>query len=262
MRRRRTVPFFLFAFSAFFTLVCLSGMQATGATAGPVLLGRLASAMFEIDRWTPGHLEDIEAASRDRARGTVEVEGLPIDLSIPVSVAQTGDEAAVRASISAAAGLRLYDAGRDALVAGAGPGGSISITEPVRWALDLLKRDTHAIWRAAFIVALVAAAGSGLLVLLASSAGPNGLLRGAALGAGLFCVASLTLWLLAQAAAGRSSTPLSQELARVVKDCALIGLRAGLAVTVSSLAALVLIRFIKLPERRYSEWPAALDEPA
>jgi hypothetical protein len=243
------------------TLFALTAAQASGGSAGPVLLGRLASALFELDRWVPQHQDDLRDAARDRAVGQVEVPGLPVVVSIPLTVASEGDPAQVEAAIASAAGERLWREGRSAFAGDDGPGGDISLTSPVRWTISLLKQDRHAPWLIAAAAGMVTALALALLTLFTSIGGFAGVSRGLLVAGLLYGAACGAGWLAMQGLARAASSPLDIEIARIVRDCAWIGLRAGFATALIGLAALV-AAWTGQRDRRYQEWPSALDEPA
>ena len=262
MRRRRRFPALLLAFSTFFTLFALTGAQATGETAGPVLLGRLAATLFELPRWTPAHREDLQAAALARTTGPVQVEGLPVAVQVPAATALSGDDGQLEAAIAAAAGRRLWDEGRLAFADGKGATGDISLSSPVRWAIGLLEREDHVAWQISLFVALAASSALGLLVTFTSEGGIASMLRCTAFGAAGFALASSALWLVAEVLSGGFSTPVDAEVARIVRDCAWMGLRAGVAVGFVSAAGLLVVRATGQRDNRYAEWPGAVDEPA
>jgi hypothetical protein len=224
-----------------------------------VLLGRLASALFELDRWIPEHEDDIRDAARDRTVGDVQVEDLPVQVSIPLPVATGGDVAQIEAAIASASGDRLWREGRSAFAAN-GAGGDISLTSPVRWTISLLKQDRHDPWLVMTASGALAALVFALLTLFTAGGfarvGRSLLLAGLLYGGG--CGG---LWLLMQALSGAASSPVDVEVARIVRDCAWIGLRAGFATALIGLAGLV-AAWTTQRDGRYQEWPGALDEPA
>ncbi|HXH22115.1 MAG TPA: hypothetical protein VNN10_08800 [Dehalococcoidia bacterium] len=244
------------------TIFFLTLAQASGARAGPVLLGRLASAMVELDRWAPRHSDDLAEAARDRTRPQVAVEGLPLRLSIPTSVAASGDPEAIRDAIMSAAGQSLWRDGRAAFVDDEGVvAGDISITSPVRWTITTLKQDRNDFWLVATAAAGVASLAIGLLTLFAAPGGFAVVARGA-LGAGVLCVLAFgAIWALMQALAGAAMAPADIELARIGRDWAWMGLRAGFATGLVGLAGQVAV-WTAQRERRYERWPRAADEPA
>lgn len=260
MRRQRRIPVLLLVFSVFFTLAALTGAQATGGTAGPRLLGRLAGALMEVERWVPAHREDLQAAARDRTRGAVEVEGLPLGVTIPAGIAIGGDATAVGDAIAAAAGRQLYDRGRAAFVDDQDGSGDISVTEPVRWAITLLQRDGHLIWVAGLVMGLVVSAVLALYV-AASTAGLLNAPRLVSFGAFAFLLAGGGFWGLCRLAADSASAPVDSELIRILGDCAWMGVRNATAVSAASVALLLLLR-LPPSAHPYAERHDPLDEPA
>ncbi len=260
MRRRRTVPALLLALSIFFALLALTGSQATGASAGPRLLGRLAAALFELDRWTPQHKEELQTVARERIRGPVDVQGLPIRISV-ASGAALGSDDELATAIAAAAGEALYWQGRSAFVDGDTVAGDISITRPVRWAIDLLRSSHHRAWQGLLFVTAMLSACALLLMLAASTSGLDGAIRAITRGGSAYSLAMALLWASCAAGAGRLSGP-DREVARMLGSCASMGLLDGIAISIGCLAALVALRQFRQAGGRLREWPAALDEPA
>ncbi len=260
MRRRRTVPALLLALSIFFALLALTGSQATGAAAGPRLLGRLAAALFELDRWTPQHREDLQTVAQERTRGLVDVRGLPIRISVSPGAALASDDALANA-LAAAAGDALYLKGRSAFLDGDTAAGDISITRPVRWAIDLLSSSHHRAWQGLAFITAALSAGALLLMLAASTSGLDGAIRAITLGGSAYSLAMALLWASCAAGAGRLSGP-DREVALMLRSCAGMGMLDGVAISIGCLAALVALRQFRQAGGRLREWPAALDEPA
>lgn len=262
MRRRSALPSLLVASTLFFTLGALTGLQATGSIAGPRLLGRLAAALFELDRWTPAHIEDIQAAARGRIRGPVEVTGLPVRVAVPLNAASDGDADSLQEALASAAGRELYEHGQDAFLDGEDAAGGLAVTDPVRWAIGLLEREDHQWWKIAAAVGVIGVMLSTGLVLLASPAGVTSLL-GATLVGGLgFAMASLAGWLLMQLAADAATSPMNKELASIAGDCAWLGFRLGAATGLAGLALLLMLQLFGQQSRRYANWSGHLDEAA
>ncbi len=261
MKRRRTIPGLLFAISVFISLCALTGAQATSATAGPRLLGRLASAMFELDRWAPAHREDLRAAAKDRVRGQVDVTGIPVPVSIPTAAVLSSSDDALPDAIAGAAGARLYQEGRSAFVDGEGGTGDISVTQPARWAIALLGHDNEALWRAALLASIVSSVVFATLVLFASPAGPANVFRLSAIAGFAFLLPSLAAWFVGRLAATSLSSPVDAELARMAHDVAWMAVRDALAVGFASVVLVLLLRFAGQPGRSYADWPGPLDEP-
>jgi hypothetical protein len=242
--------------------VALTGSQATGATAGPRLLGRLAAAMFELDRWIPAHSEDLQAAARERSRGAVEVQGLPVRATVNANSAIAGDGEAMSREIASSAGHQLYELGRAAFRDENGAAaGSISISEPARWAVSSIEEDNHRAWNIALGATLVAVLFFSLLSLLTSS-GASGVTVAIAAGALLATIGAAVLWGLATLCAGAFATQVDREVARMLRDCAWMGIRIGLAVAAAGIALTLMLRLVTQTDRHYAEWPGALDEPA
>jgi hypothetical protein len=132
----------------------------------------------------------------------------------------------------------------------------------VRWVIGLLEREDHAAWEIALLVALAASVTLGLVVTFTSERGIASVLRCVASGAAGWGLASGALWMLAHVLSRGLSTPVDAEVTRILRDCAWMGLRAGVAVGFASAAGLLLIRATGQRDNRYAEWPGAVDEPA
>jgi hypothetical protein len=235
-------------------LCALVGAQSTGATAGPRFLGRLGSALLELDRWAPGHREDLESIALDRDRTSIEVPDLPLRVTIPANAVLSGDDGDVERALTSATGQRLYDSGRQAFRNDEGAGGGISVTEPVRWAIDILHEDSHNFWRAALAACFIAVVLTAALVALTSPSGGAGILRSFVFGAGAFSVLAAATWFLMLVLGNLASSPVDKELAHIIGDIAWMGLRAGLSVTAGSLLIALLLRLVAQPNARYEEW--------
>jgi hypothetical protein len=258
VRRRRRVPALLLALSTFAFLGALCAFQVTGPTAAPRLLGRLAAALFELDRWTPQHREELGTVAADRTRGLVEVKGLPVEVSVPPADVLSADGSALGRAIATAAGERLYDEGRGAFTGG----GDISMTSPERWAISMLDKSSHDAWRAGLAAASVMALAAFALCALTSASGLAGALRAATVGAAAFAAVAAASWLVAGLGARIPDAPADSELMRMLRDCAWLGLRNGLALTAAGAALVLALRVLQQPGPALEEWPAAFDEPA
>jgi hypothetical protein len=230
------------------SLFALAGYQVTSAEPATRLLGRLAAALIEIDRWLPAHREDLRLLARDRPAGVVAVRDIPVSATLPAEVVVTGDDAALREALVRSMGTSLYENGAGALRDAEGNPRKPPLTDPLRWAVTLLERDAHQFWRAA--VPLFA------LLLVASVAG--GLLFGGqplaplAIGAAVSAMLSAAVWLLAQAGEGISKAPVDQEIMLALRDGAWIGLRNAGAVAVALAGLLVLVRSLTGRDRSAS----------
>jgi hypothetical protein len=261
VRRRRTVPALLLVIFLFVTLGTLTGAQATGATVGPRLLGRLAAALFELDRWTPQHQEELQTVAQERTRGQVEVNGLPVHAAVsPAAVLGNADSLAN--SIAAAAGEELYTYGRVAFVDGEGAQGDISITKPVRWAIALLEQEEHQSWQVALAVSAGLTLAAFVLVAVTSWSGLAGAVRTVTVGSAIFTLVSTLIWVVCQIASHAILSAPDSEVARMLGDCARLGLQDGVTVGVAGVLLNLVLRQLAQQGSHYEKWPAALDEPA
>jgi hypothetical protein len=214
----------LVAFLTIVTLVCLSGFQVTNETSSVRLLGRLGSALIELDRWLPAHRADIELEARDRPDQPVVLADLPIDAAIPPDVALNGPEPALRASISQAMGEQLYEDGYSAIQDDLGES-HLGVTEPLRWTIGMLDSGSHSFWQIALVV-------SGL-ALLAICAGhfwvKQSPLPGFTIGAAAAAILALLAWLAATLLSSSLHGALNEELGQVARDVIWIGLRDSIA---------------------------------
>jgi hypothetical protein len=251
----------LLATSVFVTLIALTGAQSTGATAGPRLLGRLAAAMFELDRWTPSHQEDIAASMREGSRGLIEIDGLPVGVSVPPSAVVDGGSGLAQA-IASAAGEDLYANGRLAFVDGQGAKGDISLTQPSRWAIGLVEQEDHANWRAFLLIAAAVSLAAFAVVSLTSISGFGGAVRMVAIACALSTVAFMLAWALTQLASHASSSPPDQEVARMLGDCIRIGLQDAVIVGIAAGVLNFALRQFTTSVARVRQWRPAFDETA
>jgi hypothetical protein len=260
VRRRRTVPAPLLAFSVFATLIALTGAQSTGATAGPRLLGRLAAALFELDRWVPAHAEDIAAAARDRTRGLVGVDGLPVRVLV-TQAAASADGEELGAAIADAAGQRLYSEGRVAFVDGEGANGDISLTQPTRWAIALLEQEEHSKWQFLLYSSALSTLALFGLVSVTSLGGVGMALRTVAIASGIATVLAIGAWLLCEAVARITASPPNAETARLLASCLRLGLQDAVVVGLGAGIINFALRSLTPQPRPLRQWPA-VDEPA
>jgi hypothetical protein len=202
--------------------------------------------LFELDRWVPQHREELEVLANDRGRGSVDVGGLPIAVSVPAGAVLAGDDGVLAGAIADTAGTRLYTEGRTAF-AGEDGGGAISVTEPARWAVSLLGSDAHQFWQIALAASALALGLAVGVVVLTTTASIGGLVRPLLFGSVAFVVACGLFWALALIAAQGVSSPVDGEIGRIVRDACWIGLRAGLASTAVALASGLLSRVIAQP---------------
>ncbi len=214
----------LVAFLTIVTLVCLTGFQVTNETSSTRLLGRLGSALIELDRWLPAHKDDIELQARDRPDQPVVLTELPINAAIPATAALDAPEPVLKATIRQALGEKLYDDGYNAIHDDAGTS-HLSVTEPLRWAIGMLDSSAHSFWQIAVVV-------SGL-ALLAICVGHfwvrQSPLPGFTIGSAIAAILALIAWLVVTLIGSSMSGALNEELARVARDGVWIGLRDSIA---------------------------------
>jgi hypothetical protein len=235
------------------TLFALAGYQVTSPEPGTRLLGRLAAALVELDRWTPVHREDVQLAARDRPQESVLVDDLPVDVVLPSAAVLEADDSAMAALLRQAMGRRLYREGHSVMRDDEGAN-HLDITEPVRWTVSLLGSDMHGFWRVALVV--TGAATLGLLVIIVTSGRSPfpPLVAGALLGAaGALCV-----WLIAGVAGRTFDGAIDRETALILQDGAWLGLRNSVAASVIALGLLYLWRTLIEPRQNRGQetyWP-------
>ncbi len=217
-------------------LFSLSGYQVTSETASGRLLGRLAAAVIELDRWLPAHDEDLRLLAAEARGGSVRPAGLPVPIALPADAVAASDAKGLRAMIVEATGAALRRDGLAAFRDDAGAGGSLGV-EPVRWTVALLGESAHAFWGAALLLSVVALVGFAAALLLEG----RPLLGPLALGGGLAAAAAFAAWLLALAADQAFASAIDSEIALILRNGAWIGLRNGLAVGGAGLALLLLL---------------------
>ncbi len=257
MTRLIARPSFLLAASAAFVVLALVGFQTTGERASDRLLGRLVGAIVEIDRWLPGHRDDIQLQAQQKARGTIDIEGLPLPVNVRASeviAARNGDLSTV---LLDAAGHTLYQDGASSFRDGSG-GGRLSVTEPARWLIALLGRDAHYVWTTLLGVGTILA-----LAVIAAVALRDGhvrdLLWPLTVGSGLVTLVFVFVWVFTRAINVLFSEPVDREIVLIARDAAWIGVRDGLAITIATFVFFLLTSFIHI-DRREWRWPGALDE--
>jgi hypothetical protein len=230
------IPRFLVTVLTLFVLFALAGFQVTGATAATRLLGRLGSALIEVDRWLPAHREELELRARERPQGFIQPGDIPVVTTLPSSqILDAPDQLQDR--LVTAMGSSLYENGTDALQGSSGPV-KLSEEEPVRLATNLLSKDAHRKWTAALIVGTILLAGLCLDFLRAGRTPLPALLLGATLasigaGGGL---------LMATAAGTVLDSGVDKEVMRIARDGAWLGLRDSLAVAVACFGLLLISR--------------------
>jgi hypothetical protein len=240
----------VFAALTVVTMFTLAGFQVTNETAGVRLLGRIGAAMIELDRWLPAHRDDIELLSRDRPNAPLILPDLPVQVAIPSTAVIDASDASLRASISRSMGEVLYAEGAGAVTDEEGES-HLGVTEPVRWAINLLGEDSHGFWRIALIVT-----GLSLLVL---SAGlfwtRQAPFMALASGGAISGVLALGIWLLALILGSSMDGAIDREIALALRDGAWIGLRNGLALFAIGLAASFVASSLRGPRRDdWEDW--------
>jgi hypothetical protein len=229
---------FATAFMAATVLFALAGYQVSTERAATRLLGRVAGALIEIDRWLPEHREDIELMARDRPQGAFRIADLPVAVTLRAEQVNGADEPALRALLLANMGKALHEHSNAAFRDNEGVRKAPGVYEPVHWTVLLLGADMHRFWQAALPVSLLILLALGAAMLLSGRAGFGPI----AAGAGFATVASMLVWFGARAIGAASAASLDKEIALVLRDGAWIGIRNGLAVLAASLALMVVFR--------------------
>jgi hypothetical protein len=226
-------------------LIVLTGYQVTGRTAGVRLLSRLSETLVELDRWLPAHEDDLKAQAQERPAGIVIIDTLPVQVRLAATRVASSSSAMLADSIGRGMGESLYERGTSAFVRAGGDAG-LSATEPVRWAVSLLDRSSHARWRAALLIVGLFFAGSMAGVLMTGSSALQPLLIGASVAA----VVSLAVWLLAKLGASVTAGPVDEEIMLMLRDGAWIGVRNSLAVIGASSALLLVLALVNRQRAR------------
>lgn len=230
------------------TLVCLTGYQVTSEASSVRLLGRLGAAMIELDRWLPAHRQDIELLARDRPSQPLVLTDLPVDVTIPAPAALDAPEPVLEATIREAMGRKLYDDGYDAIQDEQGAN-HLSLTEPLRWAIDSLDQSAHSFWRIAVVIAGLIL----VVVCLAHLWTRQSPMPGLAVGSAIAAVLALLAWLGVTFLGSSAGGTIDEEIARVAKDGMWIGLRNSLAATGIALGGLFIYNSFVGP-RHGDEW--------
>lgn len=230
------------------TLFALAGFQVTGETSGVRLLGRIGGALIEIDRWIPAHKDNIDLLSRDRPNAPLELPDLPIDVAIEAPQTLGESEASLNAAITRSMGVTLYNEGSGAVRDESGES-HLGVTEPTRWAIDLLTEDAHSFWRMSLIVTGLSLITLCIGMIWTRQSPLTALASGGAVAAAL----SLGVWLVAMAAYASVDGAINREIALVVRDGAWMGLRNGLAVLGIGVAASFVVSTL-FPQRREDRW--------
>lgn len=240
----------LVAFLTIVTLVSLTGYQVTSETSATRLLGRLGSALVELDRWIPAHREDIELLARDRPNQPVTLSELPLDVAIPAATALEAPGPVLKATVTEAMGHRLYTEGRGAIEDEQGET-HLGFTEPLRWAVDSLDSGAHSFWRFALPVSGVALG----LIMLGHFWVRHSPFPGFVVGAAVSGVLALGAWLAVSFVSASVEGALDEELAQVALDGIWIGLRNSFAATAIGLGGLYVYHsFVTPREQRWDEW--------
>ncbi len=238
----------LVAFLTILTLVCLSAYQITSETSSVRLLGRLGAALMELDRWLPAHRDDVELLARDRPNQPLALTDLPIEVAIPANTALQAPEPVLKATITEAMGHRLYEDGYGAIQDEQGES-HLAITEPLRWAVDMLDSSAHGFWRIGLVITGLA--------LLALCVGHfwvrQSPLPGLTVGSAIAAVLAVVAWLVVSLLSSSVSGALDEELAQVARDGVWIGLRNSIAATAIGLGGLYAYNSLVGP-REQDEW--------
>ena len=232
------------------TLFALAGYQITSATAGVRFEGRLGSALIELDRWLPSHREDLSLLSRDRPNTPLTLPDVPIDVTIPADQIANASDPQLEATITHAMGEVLYRDGSGAVHDEQGKS-HLSVTDPVRWAINLTGSGAHSFWRTLlFITGLIL-----LAVCVAQLYMRHSPLPGLAVGGGLAAVGALLIWIAAHFLHASLNSVVDKEIALILRDGAWLGLRNALALTAIALSALYLTGvFARREEQPHHSW--------
>jgi hypothetical protein len=249
---RRSAGGVLAAVMTAVVLFALAGYQVTSETAATRLLGRLAAALVEIDRWLPAHREDIDLLARDDPQAAVRLADLPIEVSLPAPDVIAAEPEVLRDRIVRVMGGVLYADGSGAFRGDDGEG-HLGIDEPARWTASLLSRGAHSFWKAALPLTLLVLLALAAATLHGGAAPLPALIAGAALAA----LASGGVWLLAQLGEALAASAIDREIMLILRDGAWIGLRDALAVVVAGIA----LRFLLNLARGDAPWPALQPPP-
>jgi hypothetical protein len=248
---RGIIPRFLVTVLTLFALFALAGFQITGRTAATRLLGRLGSALIEVELWLPAHREELELRAGERPQGIIQASDIPVVTSLPSSQILDAPEL-LQDRLVAAMGRSLYDNGTDALQGDAGPV-KLGEDEPVRLATNLLSKHAHGLWTAALALSGILLAGLCLDFIRAGRTPLPSLL----LGAVLACIGAGGGWLMATAAGTVLESGVDKEVMRIARDGAWLGLRDSLAVAVACTGLLLISRTAGWERGGYlpsSEW--------
>ncbi len=232
------------------TLFALAGYQITGATAGVRFEGRLGSALVELDRWLPAHREDLSLLSRDRPTAPLTLPDIPIDVTIPADQIANASDQQLEATITHAMGEVLYHDGSGAVHDEQGKS-HLSVTDPVRWAINLTGSGVHSFWRTVlFVTGLIL-----LAVCVAQLYGRHSPLPGLAVGGAVAAIGALLIWIAAHFIHASLSSVVDKEIALILRDGAWLGLRNALALTAIALSALYLTGvFARHEEQPHRSW--------
>ncbi len=240
-------------------LFALTGWQVTSETAATRLLGRLASAMIEIDRWLPAHEEDLQLLARDRTDGVILVRDLPIEVTLPSAVVLEAQPGVIEALIRQEMGRQLYEDGNSAFKDNDGNTASLGINEPVRWTVMMLGSGMHGFWTAALILTLLLALAAAASVMTTGETPVHAIATGAVIGA----IASLGFYLLMHLVGSMASSAVDKETVMIIKDGAWIGVRncGGVALASGVLAFLLGMGRGQRSRPRYAPATSRTDSP-
>ena len=231
------------------TLFALAGYQITTVTAGVRFEGRLGAALIELDRWLPSHREDLMLLARDRPNAPLTLPDVPIDVTIPPDQITNASDAQLEATITRAMGDVLYDHGSAAVHDEHGKS-HLSVSDPVRWAINLTGSGAHSFWRTVLIVVALIL----LAVCVAQLYARHSPLGGLAAGGVAAAAGAFLIWISAHFIHASLSSVVDREIALILRDGAWLGLRNALAVAAIALSALYLTGVFAQREQRDDLW--------
>jgi hypothetical protein len=239
------------------SLFSLAGYQITSAQPATRLLGRQSAALVELDRWLPGHREDLELLARDRPQNVLAVKDLPLSLTVSSATVLDPDPDALRRAIVRAMGVTLYQDGNTAFRDDQGNRRMPGLDEPIRWSADLLGRGAHGFWQAALALSLLVLLASVAAVLMSGNSPIMPLALGASLSTGL----SLLVWLVAGGVEDAVGAPVDKEIMLSLRSGAWIGIRNAAAIAFVMVGLQLLISTFSRGDRfwrgEYAYWDVA-----
>jgi len=224
---RGIIPRLLITVLSLAALFSLAGFQVTGRTAATRLLGRMGGALIEVDRWLPAHRDELDLRAQERPGSILQPDDIPVVTTIPAKDVLDAPDLLEDRLVTAMGGS-LYDHGTDALQGDSGPV-KLGEDEPVRLTTNLLSRHAHRLWTAALALTGVFLTGLCLDFVRAGRTPLPAMLLGsvlASIGAGAGV-------LMAIAAGTILDSGVDQEVMRIARDGALLGLRDSVAVLVA-----------------------------